>query len=99
MTLNDAFGVVADTGTWEDASAVLAGFLAPTVARNVLEPNTGMDLPDEVYGLLVVAGGQFSPAYGNKLALGGATYTADKVLQRVGLKQTVTQLGSNVGGA
>jgi len=99
MSLNEAFGIVADSGTWEDASAVLAGFLAPTVARNVIEPNTGMDLPDEIYGVLVVAGGQFSPMYGSMVTLGGATYTADKLLQRVGLKQSITQLGSGAGGA
>ncbi|MFU1780714.1 hypothetical protein ACM16X_04970 [Haloarcula japonica] len=93
MTLNDAFGIVADTGTWEDASAVLAGFLAPTVARNVIEPNTGQDLPDEVYGILVVLGGQYSPMYGNMVTLGGATYTVDKLLQRVNLKQSITQMG------
>jgi hypothetical protein len=77
MTLNEAFDTLADGETWESAAAVMAGFLAPTVARNLFEPNVGVDLPDEVYGLLVVVGGQYSPMYGSHVSLGGAVYSVE----------------------
>lgn len=92
-TINDAFGTLAEADMWEDAVATLAGFLAPTVARNVIEPNTGMDIPDEVYGLIVLFGGQYSPMYGNAISIGGGMYTVDQLLERLGLKQTVVGLG------
>jgi len=93
-SLNEAFDTVADTDVWEDAAATMAGFLAPSVARNVIEPNSPFDAPDELYGVLVMAGGQASPAYSHMITLGGATYTVDKLLERANVKQRVTSLGA-----
>lgn len=89
-TIDQAFGTLADADMWEEGGAALAGFLAPTLARNALEGSIGMDLPDEAYGVAVVALSQFSPAYEEYVAIGGAAYTGDKLLERFGLKQTVT---------
>lgn len=88
-----AFDTLADTDLWAEAAAVGAGFLAPTLVRNVAEPNTGMDIPDEVYGLAVVVGGQYSPMYGDMITLGGAVYTTDKLLERLDMKQSIPGTG------
>lgn len=94
MTLDDAFGTIADADMWEDAAAVLAGFLAPSIVRNITEGSAGFDVPDEAYGLSVIFLAQYSPMYSGSLSLGGGVYTADKVLERFGLKQTVTNMGA-----
>ncbi|WP_439028422.1 hypothetical protein [Haloarchaeobius sp. DT45] len=93
-SLNAAFGTLADDDMWEDAVAALAGYLAPTALRNVIEPKTGLDLPDEAYGALVMAGGQYSPMYSSSISLGGGIYVADKLTERFGLQQAVTGIGT-----
>lgn len=93
MALNEAFDTLADDEVWEQAGATLAGFLAPTVARNLIEPNTGFDVPDELFGVAVIAGSRYSPMYQNEMAVGGGMYVADKVLERFDLKQSITSLG------
>lgn len=74
--------------------AVFAAFMAGTVARNVIEPNSPFDLPDELYGLLVMFGASYSPAYTREIQIGGGLYTADKLAERTGVKSTVTELGA-----
>lgn len=91
--LTEAFGVVADAQMWEESAAVLAGFLAPSIARNVAEGRTSFDIPDEAYGVAVMVAGNYSPAYSAQIMLGGGVYSADKALERVGLKQTITSVG------
>lgn len=88
--IDEAFGTLADVDVWEQAAAVFGGFVAPTIARNVLEGQTEMDVPDEAYGVAVVAASPYSPAYSGEIAIGGGLYTIDTALERFGLKQTVT---------
>lgn len=95
MTLNDAFDTVADTDMWMEAGAVFAGFLAPSVARRLVEPRIGMDLPDEVWGILVIVAGTYAPEYSEMVQLGGAVYTADRVASRFGVQEQVRNLGGN----
>lgn len=88
--IDEAFGTIADAGTWEQAGAVFAGFLAPTLARNVIEGNTSIDTYDEVYGVGVMAASPYSPKYSGEVAVGAGLYTLDTVLERTGYKETVT---------
>lgn len=92
--LSDSFDVLADADEWERAAGVFAGYLAPTVVRNLAEPNTPFDLPDEVYGVATMVGGQYLPMYQNEVSLGGAVYTVDKLAERAELKQRVTRIGN-----
>jgi hypothetical protein len=94
-SFDDAFGTLADADMWEEAAAVLAGFLAPSIVANVAEGNTPFDVPDEGYGIAVMFLAQYSPMYSGSLTLGGGMYSVDKLLQRFGLKQTITQMGGN----
>lgn len=90
FSISEAFGNVADADTWERSAAVTGGYLAPTLARNLTEGQTSMDVPDELYGVAVMAGSRYSPAYSNEIAVGGGLYAIDKTLERFDLKQTVT---------
>ena len=91
--LQSQFETLLDTEEWLQIVAVFAAFLAGTVARNVIEPNSPFDLPDELYGLLVMFGASYSPSYTREIQIGGGLYTADKFAERMGVKQTVTDLG------
>jgi hypothetical protein len=93
-SLEDAFDVIADGDMWEEAAAVLGGFLAPTVARNVLEGETEFDVPDEAYGVGVLIVANWSPLYAREMQVGGGVYAVDKFLARIGLKQRITQVGA-----
>lgn len=91
--IEQAFDTLADADHWEEAVAVLGGFLAPTVVRNVVEGQTGFDVPDEAYGIAVIALGSYSPMYARELQIGGGAYAADKALERFGLKSSIESLG------
>lgn len=93
-SIDEAFGTLADVDMWEEAAAVAAGFLAPTLIRNVAEGRTDMDVPDEAYGVAIVAAGAYSPMYSGEIAVGGSVYTLDTLLERFDLKQTV--IGGNL---
>lgn len=90
----DAFDQVAEPEMWEQAAAVFVGFLVPSIFRNVLEGPTPFDVPDEVYGLVVILASQYSPMYGYELALGGSLYSIDKLAERFDLKAAVTEVGA-----
>ena len=93
--MSDAFDQVVEFDMWERVLAILAGYFAPTVLQNVL----GGSLPGvvdepEAYGLAVVAGGQFAPAYETELSLGGGLYTAEKAAERFNVKSTIVSVGA-----
>ncbi|SEW10201.1 hypothetical protein [Halobacterium jilantaiense] len=90
----DALDELADPEFWMQAGAVFTGFMGPTVAKNLIEPNTSYDIPDEAYGALVVAGAQYSPAYKRELMLGGGLYTVDQLAVRYNLKQHIQEAGN-----
>ena len=91
----DAFDNLVEFDMWEKVLAILAGFFAPTVLRNIAGGfvPASVDVP-EAYGLAVMAGGQFAPAYENELSLGGGLYTADKAAERFGVKSTIVEAGA-----
>jgi hypothetical protein len=91
----DAFDNLVEFDMWEQVVGTLAGFFAPTVLQNLV----GGVVPDavdepEAYGLAVMAGGQFAPAYENELSMGGGLYTADKAAERFGVKSTIVEAGA-----
>lgn len=97
MALNDSFDVLLDEDEWMEAGAVFAGFMAPSVVRNLLEGGMPFDAPDELYGVATMVGGQYAPMYANAISLGGGVYVADKLAERAELKQRVTALGNGGG--
>lgn len=93
--LADAFDQLMSFDMWEEVAAILAGFFAPTVLNNLVSGfvPAAADIP-ETYGLAVVGAAQFAPSYSNELSLGGGLYTADKLAERTGIKQTVVSVGA-----
>ncbi|WP_232703148.1 hypothetical protein [Halobacterium wangiae] len=90
----DALDELADPEFWSQAGVVFGGFMAPTVVRNLVEPNTTYDIPDELYGGAVVVGAQYSPAYKREIMLGGGLYAVDKAAERWNIKQHISEAGN-----
>lgn len=93
-SIDDAFDTVADSDMWEEAAAVFAGFLAPSIVANLAEGRTKWDIPDEGYGVAVIVLAQYSPMYSGELSLGGGMYAVDKAAERFGVKNSITQMGA-----
>ncbi|MFC6730927.1 hypothetical protein ACFQFH_20075 [Halobaculum halobium] len=92
----EAFDALASTELWESVAAIFAGFMAPTVLKNLtsgVAPDMVKDNP-EVYGLAVAAGGQLSPMYSYEISIGGGLYTVDKAAERFDIKSTVQGVGA-----
>lgn len=93
--LNDSFDTLMDSGMWEDAAVAVAAFFAPTVLNNVADDYVPMDVPDEAYGLAVIAGAEFLPRqYRNPARIGAGVYALDQAAERVGIKSTVVSVGA-----
>jgi len=86
----DAFDELAQTENYLMAGMVLAGLAAAVVLGNVVDPR--MDLPDEVYGVAVAAGG-YIMGY-DLAAIGGLSHTGLALAERVGVKATVENAGA-----
>jgi hypothetical protein len=92
--LSEQFGAIADSEMVVEVIVVFAAFMAPTVLRNVIEPNTPFDAPDELYGVLVAFLAGYLPEYTNQARVGGGLYVADKAAERFNVKQRVTSMGA-----
>ena len=88
--ISDSFDAVTDTDHWFTAVVVFVGFIAPVVFKAFLEDRLSIDLPDEVYGVVVVVAAEFGPSdYRRNLQIGGGLYTVDQLAERFGLKERV----------
>lgn len=93
--LSDAFEQVYEFDMWEEVLAILAGFFAPTIVKNLAQGAVPDAIDyDEMYGLVVVVAGQFSPAYQHEISIGGGLYTADKLAERANIKSTIVGVGA-----
>lgn len=88
--LADSFDTLVDSDLWMDAVILFGAFLAGTVAKNLIEPNSPWDLPDEVYGGVVILGAGYLPEGENMARMGGGLYVVDKLGERFGIKKAVT---------
>ncbi|GAB3318478.1 hypothetical protein EI982_06910 [Haloplanus rallus] len=95
--LADSFDTLADSDMWTDIGILFGSFLAGTVVRNLIEPHSPWDLPDEVYGVAIVLGAGYLPEGTNIARMGGGLYTVDKLAERLDLKQRVTSVGDGGG--
>ncbi len=76
----------------QTTGAILAGYMAPAVARYAVEEAADFDLPDEAYAIAVIAGAEYL-GDGQRIVrfgqVGSAVYVVEKVAERVGIKQQV----------
>lgn len=94
MPVDAISDTVMDAGTYETVAAAGAGYMAPFVLDNLVSGLIGFDVPDEAEGLLVMGlaagyGGQ----YQQPLMAGAGAFTFEAAAERVGIKQTVVNLG------
>ena len=87
---SEATDAVTDTDLWMEAGMVLGGLAASVVLKNGIDSR--MDLPDEIYGVLVAAGAA-TMGY-PKVAIGGMGHTGIKAAERAGFKSTVENAGA-----
>jgi len=92
--LSEQFQMLIDSEMIVEVAVVFAAFMIPTIVRNVLEPNTPFDVPDEAYGVLVALGATYLPDYRAAAITGGGLYSFDKAAERFNLKQRVTSVGA-----
>ena len=87
----NSFDKLADTGMWENVLVLFAGFLGATLFKNTIEGRVSLDVPDEAYGILVIAlsAGMLEGEYQQFAVAGGGLYTVDKLAERFGIKSKV----------
>jgi hypothetical protein len=93
--LSESFDVLMDRETYTTAIAGLAGYMAGYVARNLVENRASIDVPDEAYGLGVIALTEVTGAAGYKrpVQTGAGVHSAEMFADRVGVRDTVMALG------
>ncbi|WP_336001448.1 hypothetical protein [Halorientalis halophila] len=94
--LADSFDALTDEDTVARSAAVAGGYLGSSMAQSTLEGAAPFDVPNELFGVAVGGlGYAYAPMYGEEILMGGVVYTLDAAAQRVGVKQSVTNLGGN----
>jgi len=97
MDFADATDPLMDTETYYQAGAGLAGYMGGFVAENVIDSR--VDVPDELYGIAVIAAAGFSGVpYAEEIMVGGGIHAAESAAERVGVRSTIVNLGSGSGG-
>jgi hypothetical protein len=94
-SIEEAFGTLADADMWEEAAAVLAGFLLPFVLDSLAGDRLPIDVPREGYAAAVMVLAMYAPMYSGEMQLGGAVATVDALLDRFGVRDTITDLGGS----
>lgn len=94
MDIGEAFDAVADTDLWIDVVSLLAGFAAAAVAQSAIENRANTDLPDEVYGMVVVGAAEVVPLgeYTREVQLGGAGHTGLNAVGRTNMGDSLPEV-------
>lgn len=83
-----------DPETFANAAAGFGGYAGAEVAQNLIEPH--FDAPDEAYGLVVVGTtAAVDVPYGSAMAIGGGAHAVEQAADRVGVRDTIVNLGGN----
>lgn len=91
-----AFEQLTSTDTAVTAGVALGGYMAPFIVDN-LTSRAGLDLPDELDGLVVfalIAAMPDSIPVNRAGEAGALVYSAEKVAERLGVKSTVAGVGN-----
>lgn len=100
-SVKNEFERLADFDMWEDVIVLFVGFIVPTLLKNTLDSRAPVDIPDEVYGLVVIVGAGYLLDGDMKTmaSLGGGLYTVDVLLEdRLGLKSRIQNMAASAGG-
>lgn len=82
---------------WEEVALVFAGYLLPMIVQTVLEGRNIVNLPNEVYGLLVIVGSGYllDGSYRASAGVGGGVYVTDQVAnERFSVRNKLTEMAA-----
>jgi len=95
MAIEELQSTLMDGGMYADVAAAGAGYMVPFVAENVVERYVPLDIPSEAVGILTAAALMiYAPSYEKELGLGAGVYAVETGAERVGIKDTVVNLGA-----
>jgi len=94
MEYETAMNTLTDADTYEQAGVAFAGYAAPSIIDNLADRFLGFDAPDEVAGLVaIVLAAAYGGDYSRPLMAGAGVYTAESAAERVGVRDTIVNLG------
>jgi hypothetical protein len=96
MDFGDATETLANDDFWIDVAMLFVGFFGTTLVAMVVDGV--VDLPNELYGIGVAAASEAFTDY-RMITAGAGLYTADVLATRVGVKDKITAMAQNAGGA
>lgn len=99
--LADSTEVLTDAGAWANAAAVGGGYAGSAIVDSLIVGATPG--PSEVAGVaagagVAGAGYAFGGEFNTELATGGMLFSLGSVAEYFGFKQTVLDLGTDMGG-
>jgi len=93
--LADSFDALADEDLWMESAAVAGGYMGSSLAQSTLDGMLPVDVPNEAYGVGVAAVGYaYGGGFNKEVTTGGAVNALDAFAQRVGVKQSINQMGN-----
>lgn len=90
MNFGESFDTLANDEFWLDVAMLFVGYFGSVLAAVAFE-SIGPDLPNEMYGIGVIAVSETFSDY-RMISAGGGLYTADVLAGRVGLKDQASAL-------
>lgn len=95
MAIDELQSVLTDGGMYADVAAAGTGYMVPFIAENFAERYVPIDIPSEAVGILTAALLMvYAPSYEKELGLGAGVYAVETGADRVGIKETVVNLGA-----
>mgnify|MGYP000398041801 CR=1 FL=1 len=83
MQATGYFDTLADADFAVDVVTVFAAYMGTTLAAPTVDGMIPMDVPDELYGIVVIVAAEaFGGDYKRALQLGGGFYTVDAAAER-----------------
>lgn len=82
-----AFEELSDTDTWYNVALTAGGYMGSELVKNTIEGRVGVEVPDEAYGVVVIAVGaaMLDGQESRQVIVGGGLNTISALAQRLGV--------------
>lgn len=78
------FERITDTGFWEKVAYALGGYMGAMLLQSKVSEEVDMDIPNEAYGVGMVAVGSFMGGQsGTYVSIGGGLHSGERLVQRL----------------
>lgn len=83
----DAFETLANPDTWYNVALTAGGYMGSELIKNTVEGRVGVEVPDEAYGVIVVATGaaMLEGQESRQVIVGGGLNSIAALAQRLGV--------------